>query len=84
MADLYQDILRGKLTPEAMKLQTKYDNARIGVNLGWNIASKLATPDTEVAELTATARHLAIEIAKDLDNTQFILGSTDGSKTTAA
>ncbi len=82
--DTYEQILRGKLTPEAMKLQTKYDNARIGVNLGWNIASKLATPDTEVAELTATARHLAIEIAKDLDNTQFILGGGNGDTAKSA
>ncbi len=69
------------MTPKSMDIQARYENERIGVNMGWTIASKKYD---DVMELTAVARHIAKEITKDLNQALTILEGLNGDKTEPA
>lgn len=80
MADSTIGRLMNKLDdPDYVLKQTKYENARISVKLGWELASKMK--NDSLAELSATARYLSSEIEKDFNTTISILDSEEsGSK----
>ncbi len=61
-------------TKEQMDLQTQYDNARIAVNMGWNIAGRMnAGTGVKLDDLAAIAKGLAERITKDLNDTMKVL-----------
>ncbi len=61
-------------TKEQLDLQTRYDNARIATNMGWNIAGRMnAGTGVSLEKLAEIAKAMATYIAKDLDNTMKIL-----------
>lgn len=66
MANTFEDLMN----PAALQLQAKYENARLAVNIGWQLASKKYET---MEELATTARWIAAEVGKDFNATLLIL-----------
>ena len=69
--------LEDMMNPKAIELQARYENHRVGTNLGWQLASKKF--DT-VEELAINARKIAVEITNDLNKAIGILEDSNGVK----
>ena len=71
------------MNPKAQELMARYEHARMGVNAGWTIASKLfeKKDQPDMQELATTARWIASEVTKDLNSAIVILEAKNGDST---
>ena len=64
------------MNPKQMEIQARYENARLGVNMGWTIASKKTENKEDMAIL---AGWLAKRIENDFNSALAILEVKDGT-----